>query len=72
MKNDLARALQVPPTMERESMRYEIAKKMRVSFAAERMMGIAVVGCARPAVQSRVYGIRSTGWFTYKHYLQKR
>ena len=57
MKNDLVRALQVPLAIEREIMRYEITKKMRVSFAAERMMGIAVVGCATPAVQSRVYGI---------------
>lgn len=71
MKNDLARALQVSPTIERETIRYDIAKKMRVSFAAERMIGIAVVGCARPAVQSRVYGIRSTGWFAY-NYLQER
>jgi hypothetical protein len=60
VKNDLTRALHGPSINEREIIRYEIAMKMRVSFTAVRMIGTIVYMCARPSVQRRVYGIRST------------
>jgi hypothetical protein len=40
--NDFARALQVLLTIEIETMRYEIARKIRVSFTAVNMIGTVV------------------------------
>jgi hypothetical protein len=59
VKNDLARAVQEPSTVERDIIRYEMARKIRVSFTAVKMIGTIMYWCARPSVQSRVYGICS-------------
>jgi hypothetical protein len=57
VKNDLARALQVLRTIAEKTMRYEIARKTRVSFTAVRIIGTVVYMGARPSIQRRVYGI---------------
>jgi hypothetical protein len=64
VKNDFVRALQVFPTIAEQTMRWEIARKTKVSLTVVKRIGTAIYVCAVVSKQYRVYGMRSANYLS--------